>query len=153
MALPFFTFDEVNHWFEINAKGTAYRQVIQRMWDNGQWENSSVSFTLAEQPVEIDEDTQIISKASFEEVWSAFIEPYQPMFAEAKALYPIGTKVEGVVKRFFPQGTLVTVDSATGLIVDQWSKANGHSLVVGSKLPLVVTGYDEQNLWLLTSLE
>ncbi|MCR8984265.1 hypothetical protein NW801_04110 [Brevibacillus laterosporus] len=146
-----------NWYFETDQKGIAYRQII--IQEDGSWitshrKHEQFHYMLAEHPLDLDDTYyEKIPKAKFEELWSRFLQSTMDDWNQIKRSLPIGTKVEGEIEAFFPQGTLVNLveEQATGLAdTTSLRKATPPEwMYPGHKMVAIVNGYDEMNQWVV----
>lgn len=66
---------------------------------------------LADQKIDYEELSEVdevseISADEFEIVWSAYLDSRRSIWDQVRQDYPLGTKIVGVVKIFFPQGAV-----------------------------------------------
>lgn len=137
-------FERDHYWIEVNEKLTALRQII--MDENLEVHISAREDCLAEGKIVIHELQGVykkISKKQFENQWRLAIKPYLNQWLSVKEKYPIGTKVEGICRYFYPQGAIIEGK-------DYFAVYEGKKEVLfNSILMAYVKRYDEDNLWLV----
>ncbi|MBL1225092.1 hypothetical protein [Enterococcus sp. BWR-S5] len=156
MIYIYFEFDAINYWIEIDAQGTAYRQITHQTFPDDIWEISCIHDNLADQTVEIDELVSFISAEDFEAVWQSQLSHYMDRFQRGKSEYPIGASVIGTVKMIYPQGVLVSINDYIALASYQRledSCISAGEIYAGQTVHGKILAYDEQNLWLLLDEE
>lgn len=100
------------------------------------------------------EEVAEIERGEFEQAWRAHLVQNGGRWLITKLAYAIGTRVKGHIAIFYPQGVLVDLgDAVLGVAGYDECRASTepeflypHHAVVG-----VVSGYDEQNQWLVLS--
>ncbi|WP_226002697.1 hypothetical protein [Paenibacillus sp. BJ-4] len=144
-------------YFEIDSDGVAYRQIV--IQDDGTYiasnrKHEQYHFLLAEKAIDDMEPfyTKITEK-EFEEVWSHYLHTTSAEWHRIKTILPVGTKVEGYIEAFFPQGTLIHIfqHDAVGL-VDTRSyaeKTPPEWMYPKYQITAIVKGYDELNQWVI----
>lgn len=144
-------------YFETDVDGVAFRQIVleedgSRVASNRKHEH--YHFMLAEHPIDLDDPYyEKITEAQFEEIWSHSLQATMEEWQQMKQNFPIGTKVEGEIEAFFPQGTLVnllkhqTVGLANTTELRKTSPAE--KMYPRHKLTATVKGYDEVNQWVV----
>lgn len=96
-------------YFEIDNDGVAYRQIVYH--DDGTCITSNrkhdfYHFMLAEHPLNTQESCyKEINQAEFEKLWYEQLQLGLEDWRRTKTLFPVGTRVEGYIEAFFPQGT------------------------------------------------
>jgi len=145
--------------------GTTYVEtksgyVIRQITVNGdRFHASNVSYPrwglmLAEGHVEWDEidDVTPVSKGDFDAVWNAHLERRATIWENGKAAHPRGTRIQGFVEIFYPQGVLVNLGDGV-LGVANWEECrastNSENMSSHRKITGTVIGYDETNQWLI----
>lgn len=109
-------------YFEINEQGVAYRQVV--IHDDGSVITSNRKheqhhFMLAEHPLDHTEPYyEEISQDEFNRLWNQQLNTTANQWNLTKSKFPVGANVEGYIKAFFPQGTLIQLltQDVVGLI-------------------------------------
>lgn len=91
-----------------------------------------------------------VAKDEFEELWRRHTAPHREAWERARDGYPVGTRVEGIVRYFYPQGTIFSIGEVQGVADYDECRANGRAadLAPGHGIAGVVAGYDETNMWL-----
>jgi len=109
---------------------------------------------LADQSVDfesIDEVTQI-TKKEFVNIWEEHLRQHAVGWGEAKSQYQVGNRVEGHIRRFYPQGVIVQLKSKFwGLAnYDECLKSTiPENMYTKHKISAIVSGYDEENCWIV----
>ncbi|OBZ18863.1 hypothetical protein A8L34_04740 [Bacillus sp. FJAT-27264] len=142
-------------YFEVDEEGTAFRQVLIEKGKESKISNlKRFDFFLSEKELPLDDPgLKRISKEVFEKVWDEINVNQLGTWLEQKEKFPLGTKVEGYIEVFYPQGVIVRIPSHEALGVADYDecaknsqKANMHKdLVVRAE----VIGYDEVNYWFI----
>ena len=111
---------------------------------------------MAEGQVDYDsiEEVSEIEPSEFEQVWRTHLTRNAGRWLITKLAYSIGTQVKGHIAIFYPQGVIVDLgDAVVGVAGYNECRASTtpeclypHHAVLG-----VVSGYDEQNQWLILS--
>ena len=146
-----FTFEDVTYWIELNDDNYALRQIVIK--SNGNILISCINDCLAEGIVSIDKDTNIITPYSFEKIWSKYLSSYYVNWEKVKSKYPIGKKVEGIIKYFYPQGIIIQLTDTQGITDYEKCRENSisNNFYPNQKIIGTVTGYDETNMWIILS--
>lgn len=144
-------------YFEIDNDGVAYRQMVYH--DDGIWITSNrrhdhYHFMLAELPLDAQEPYyEEISQAEFEELWHEQLQLAIEDWHRTQSLFPVGTRVEGCIEAFFPQGTLINLlePHAVGITDTSVLKSATPAewMYPSSRVIAEVSGYDEVNQWVL----
>ena len=136
------------YWIELDNDNQALRQIID---DNGDIEISCKTDCLAEGAVlldELDGNIEIIEKEVFETKWKDSLLDMRKEWEQKKGEYRVGSPVIGNFKYFYPQGAVIQLEGIQGICTDKLPS----SLVVGTQLQCIVTGYDEVNFWIILTL-
>ena len=137
-------FENEQYWLEITEQLIALRQII--IDENLEIHISAREDCLAEGEIIIDElegTYKEISQEEFDNQWRLAIKPYYDEWLSVKQKYPVGTKLEGICKFFYPQGTIIEGK-------DYFAVYTGKKeLLFNSTLTACVKKYDEDNLWLV----
>ena len=150
MKYIYYDFEGIKSWIEIGDDGYALRQVAVIA------DKTFVSCRddyLAEKTIDDNEiDTEIencerITETDFEEVWSSSTKELRKTWNEEKQKYAIGQNITGAIKYFYPQGTIIDIGSIQGCGEISMDKSIPQR--VGQKISGTVTGFDEQNMWIL----
>lgn len=148
--------------------GTEYLEI------NEDWANRQIAFNgkeylasnynhpqwgmmLADKEIDYDElvregEVTPITKDEFEAVWQAHLALHLAEWEAAKRAYSIGKSVEGSMKIFYPQGVIVDLGNALGVADHRACKESapsGFIMGTGYKISAVVSGYDEENQWVI----
>ncbi|QTD41519.1 hypothetical protein [Sporosarcina sp. Te-1] len=139
-------------YFEIDNDGVAYRQMVYH--DDGTCITSNHHFMLAEHPLDAQESYyQEISQAEFEELWYEQLQLDLEDWHQTKSLFPVGTRVEGYIEVFFPQGTLINLLEPLAFGITDTSALKSDTpadwLYPRYRVIAEVSGYDEVNQWVL----
>ncbi len=144
-------------YFEIDNDGVAYRQMVYH--DDGICITSNRNhdpnhFMLAEHPLDAQESYyKEISQAEFEELWQEQLQLGMEGWYRTQSLFPVGTRVEGYIEAFFPQGTLINLlePQAVGLTDTSALKSETPAEWMYPRYRVIaeVSGYDEVNQWVL----
>ena len=147
---PFEDLDIDVEYYEMLGDGALRQLTIM----NGKPSSSNIDLHLASSSFEIsedEEDVERITKEEFDAVWNAHLENYRDQWEHAKALYPIGTDVMGVLRIFFPQGAIVKLKDALG-VADYWQcrkSTQPENMHPRHRITAIVEGYDEVNQWII----
>lgn len=144
-------------YFEIDSHGAAYRQMV--FHDDGTCISSNrkherYHFMLAEHPLDSQESYyKEISQAEFEDLWQAQLQLSTDGWHRTKSLFPVGSRVEGYIEAFFPQGTLINLlePQAFGITDTAAIKSETPAEWMCPRFRVIadVAGYDEVNQWVL----
>lgn len=134
-------FEEIIDYIEIDDDGYATRQINIY---NDMVKLSCREDHLAEGIVDTKEYCAFITADSFNEKWEQHISVYNIDFSVMKKLYPIGSIVNGIEGRYYPQGVIIDIDGVM-LACDREKNLSLHNKYCG-----IVVGYDEANRWILT---
>lgn len=144
-------------YFEIDNDGVAYRQMVYH--DDGIWITSNrkhdlYHFMLAEHPLDAQESYyEEIRLAEFEDLWHEQLQLGMKDWHRTQSLFPVGTRVEGYIEAFFPQGALINLlEPQTVGITDTSalkSKTPAEWMYPRFLVIAEVSGYDEVNQWVL----
>ncbi|WP_025682805.1 hypothetical protein [Paenibacillus maysiensis] len=144
-------------YFEIDSDGVAYRQIV--IQDDGTYiasnrKHEQYHFLLAEKSIDDTEPYYTkITKEEFEEVWSNYLQAFNKEWHQVKTVLPVGTKVEGYIEAFFPQGTLIHIfqHDAVGLADARLygEKTPSEWMYPKHEITAIVKGYDELNQWVI----
>jgi hypothetical protein len=114
---------------------------------------------LADQKVDYDELIDYdemspipITKNEFDEVWNLHLTQRRAIWNKVKKAYKIGSKVEGAILIFFPQGVIVDLgEDSLGVAdyVECKASTKPESMYPKHKLTATVGGYDEVNQWII----
>jgi hypothetical protein len=109
---------------------------------------------LADQQVDYDsiEEVTPISKDKFDGVWKHHLANREPAWVEAKNRLPVGTSVSGYIEIFYPQGVIIDLGAdALGVADYEASRESTDQefMYPGHKITAIVTGYDEENQWIV----
>lgn len=150
MRYVFWEFEGDYFWIEITEESFAQRQIIKQA-DNTVLVSCRQD-CLAEGEIENDYIKNFeIDKQEFEEKWVQYTKKYHFLWEEAKKIYEIGKKVEGIVLYFYPQGIIFSIGKIQGIAdYDEYSKRSSLSnLYPHHKITGKVVGYDEKNMWIV----
>lgn len=144
-------------YFEIDNAGAAYRQMVYHDDDiciTSNRKHHSYHFMLAEHPLDAEEPYyEEISQQEFEMLWSEQLQLGMEDWRNTKSLFPVGTRVEGYIEAFFPQGTLINLlePHAVGITgtSDLKSVTPAEWMYPRYRVIAEVCGYDEVNHWIL----
>lgn len=147
---PFEDLDIDVEYYEMLGNGALRQLTIM----NGKPFSSNIDLHLASSSFEISENEEHVDRITQEEfdaVWNANLDKHRPHWENAKALYPVGTQVTGLLKRFFPQGAIVQLRDALGVADSRQCRESFGSDVMGTgyRTTAVVEGYDEVNQWII----
>lgn len=144
-------------YFEIDNDGIAYRQMVYH--DDGiciasNRKHELYHFMLAEHPLDAQEPYyKEISQAEFEELWHEQLQLGMNDWHRTQSLFPVGTRVEGYIEAFFPQGTLISLmqPKAVGITNTAILKSETPAewMYPRHRVIAEVSGYDEVNQWVL----
>ncbi len=146
-------------YFEIDVDGVAYRQMVVN--DDGTCITSNrkhdlYHFMLAEHPIDMKEPYyKEISQAQFEELWQEQLRLGMEDWYRTQSLFPVGSRVEGYIEAFFPQGTLMNLlkPHAVGITDTSVLKDQTPAEWMYPRYRVIakVSGYDEVNQWVILS--
>lgn len=144
-------------YFEIDNNGTAYRQIVLDEDGNcitSNRKHDTYHFMLAEHPLDPEEPYYTeISQAEFEELWMEQLQADMENWHRTQRLFPVGSKVEGFIEAFFPQGTLINLlePRAVGLTDTSALESGAPAEWMYPRYRVIaeVSGYDEVNQWVL----
>lgn len=137
-------YEEEQFWIELNEMLIATRQII--IDENLKIHLSAREDCLAEGIVivkELEGNVKEITKEEFENQWMLNIKKYFEAWINVKNKYPIGKKITGTCKYFYPDGAVVEGDDFFAIYVGE-NSASLNCVIKGT-----VKGYDENNLWLI----
>jgi hypothetical protein len=136
--------------------GWTIRQITVR---DSQYLASNVDYPesgigLADQQIDYDafEEVTPISSDEFEAVWNTHLAQHGHDWIASKARYPVGQRVHGSVRIFYPQGVIIKLDATTlGIVAyDAYREAIGTAIPsTGVAVAVTVDGYDERNHWIV----
>lgn len=144
-------------YFEIDNNGVAYRQMVYHDDTNcitSNRKHKQYHFMLAEHPLDTQESYyEEISQAEFEELWHEQLQLGMVDWNRTQSLFPVGTRVEGYIEAFFPQGTLVNLQEPLAVGITDTSALKSETpaewMYPRFRVIAEVTGYDEVNQWVL----
>lgn len=140
-------FEDEIYYFEVDDQRVAYRQMVIA---EGQSKVSiAPDFMLAEKEVDFEPDEQI-GLIEFEIIWESAISSYRKQWDYYKQQYVPGDSVTGILRMFYPQGCLIQLNEHVYAIADTTTLSEqivGQPIGVGLTVTGIVSGYDEQNLW------
>lgn len=147
-------------YFEIDNDGVAYRQMVNHddaIWITSNRKHDHYHFMLAEQPLDAEESYyKEISQAEFEDLWHEQLQLGMEDWHRTQKLFPVGTRVEGYIEAFFPQGTLINLlePQAVGITDTLALKSETPAEWMYPRYRVIaeVSGYDEVNQWVLLTL-
>ncbi|MNO48386.1 hypothetical protein D3C76_387200 [compost metagenome] len=144
-------------YFEIDNDGVAYRQMVYH--DDGicitsNRKHDRYHYMLAEHPLDVHESYyKEISQAEFEELWHEQLQLGMENWHRTQSLFPVGTRVEGYIEAFFPQGTLINLQEPQAVGITDTSALESETpaewLYPRYRVNAEVSGYDEVNQWVL----
>ena len=111
---PYVDLGEATTYMELDADGWTWRQFTLsetgRLSSNVDFDLPDVALTdgMLTELIASGEITSITREA-FEEVWDAHLTESQPIWAQVKHAYPVGMRVIGRFKVFFPQGVIMAL--------------------------------------------
>ncbi|MFC3745784.1 hypothetical protein [Paenibacillus sp. GCM10012306] len=142
-------------YFEVDEEGTAFRQVLIEEGKESKISNlKKFDFFLSDQELSLDDpNLKRIPKEIFEKVWNDININQLETWLELKVLLPLGTKVEGYIEVFYPQGVMVSIPSHGALGVADYDECTKNSQKANMHTDLIVRaeiiGYDEVNYWFI----
>lgn len=146
---------EYDTYIEI-VNGYAERQIMicDDRYIASNREDSDMEFFLAEGLIDINEleETEIVSKNEFEEVWSMHSKCLLQEWLRAKEYFTKGKDVSGILKVFYPQGVIVELANKTIAITDYEECARNSeakNLYPNHLVCARVKDYDEKNMWII----
>ncbi len=144
-------------YFEIDNNGVVYRQMVYH--DDGICITSNRKhdhdhYMLVEHPLNPQESYyKEISQAEFEQLWHEQLKLGMEYWYRTKSLFPVGTRVEGYIEAFFPQGTLINLQEPQAVGITDTSALKtitpAEWLYPRYRVIAEVSGYDEINQWVL----
>lgn len=147
-------------YFEIDNDGVAYRQMVYH--DDGICITSNrkhplYHFMLAEHPLDAQEPYfKEISQTEFEELWHEQLQLGVEEWNRTQSLFPVGTRLEGYIEGFFPQGSLINLLEPQAIGITDTSalksKTPAEWMYPRCRVIAEVSGYDEVNQWVLLTL-
>ena len=158
---PYVDLGEATTYMELDADGWTGRQLT--LGETGRL-SSNVDFDLPDVALTDDLQAELIASReitpitpdAFEEVWTAHLADRLPIWEQVKRAYPIGARVSGRMKVFFPQGVIVALgDAVFGVaeyaayraLIGDAPSSTGH-MITG-----IATGYDEVNQWVVVEID
>jgi len=114
-------------------------------------------FRLAEadlKDIETIEEFIRIEKAEFDENWINNCKLHGEEWYNTKESFVIGAQVQGTIEVFYPQGIISCLDSGITIVADYdecRKNSDWQSLYPGHRIEGVVSGYDEENQWIIIS--
>lgn len=151
MKSEFLEEDQCTYYFEIDHDGTVYRQITiindRTIISNRPYEVEH--FCLSETNIDFVPEDEI-TKQEFELKWENENQTYLDIWKRTKKNIIVGTVVEGTIECIYPQGIIINLQGDIYGVVDYetCSKKNGSQYIhVKNKVRGVVSGYDEENLW------
>ena len=148
MKYIYIIYENIEYWIELDKDDYALRQIIV---DNGEIEISCKTDCLAEGVIlldELDGEVKIIDNIVFETKWNEVLLNTKTAWEQKKSDYPIGKKVTGTLKYFYPQGAVIQLEEIQGICANKLPADS----TVGSQLQCIVSGYDESNFWIILTL-
>lgn len=144
-------------YFEIDNDGVAYRQMVYHddaICITSNRKHEQYHFMLAEHPLDAQESYyEEISQAEFEELWHEQLQLSMEDWNRTQSLFPVGTRVEGYLEAFFPQGTLVNLQEPHAVGITDTSVLRSQTpaewMYPRCRLIAEVSGYDEVNQWVI----
>lgn len=140
-------FEDEIYYFEVDDQQVAYRQVVV---SEGQSKVSiAPDFMLAETEINFEPDEKM-GLIEFEMTWESAISPYRKQWDYYKQQYLPGDSVSGTLRMFYPQGCIIQLNKHVYAIADTTTlpeQIGGQPIGVGLTVTGIVSGYDEQKLW------
>ena len=93
-----------------------------------------------------------ITKQEFEAVWQAHATLRQNEWNNAKQIYSLGMAIHGYLEIFYPQGVIVNLgNNVLGVADYNACRASTEPQFMNTrqKITATVTGYDEENQWVI----
>lgn len=140
-------------YFEVNEEGTVFRQMLLKEGKEGKVSNQrKFQFFLSETNLMLDDrDYKSISKEEFEQVWDILNRNIKDIWIEKKRELPIGTKIDGYIEVFYPQGVIVSIPLYDVLGIANYEECQANSKKSNIHKDLMIKaeiiGYDEVNFW------
>lgn len=144
MKYIFFIHENDKYWIEINDKKIAVRQIIL---SNNQYHISCFEDCLAEGKIiksQIDAEIIEISNKDFEIIWYSILEEHRSEWIRLKKKYTINSTIKGTFMYLYPQGAIFK----NGRILINYKGKK--EVKLHSELEMIIVGYDEKNMWLIT---
>lgn len=109
---------------------------------------------LTEKYVDYDSIDEVIpvSRSEFDDIWQKHLSQHRLRWNKAKETYGIGSKVQGIIEIFFPQGVIVNLgDDVLGVADYEECRASTKPeyMYPKHKVVAIVDGYDEVNQWVI----
>ncbi|MBN1316004.1 MAG: hypothetical protein JXA42_11065 [Anaerolineales bacterium] len=111
---------------------------------------------LGEGEIKIDFDGPIqvseISAQEFDRIWNDHLKRHQNRWSSAKSKFKLGTRVQGYIEIFYPQGVIVNLGSGALGVADYEecvASTAPENMYADHKISAVVMGYDEQYQWVV----
>ncbi len=96
---------------------------------------------------------QRISKNEFDRVWNIVNNNQLPEWIKLKEVLPLGTKIDGYIEVFYPQGVIVSIPGYEALGVANFEECAANSQKRNMHKDLIikaeVIGYDKVNYWVI----
>lgn len=146
MHYIYFEFEKEQFFIELDTENRPQRQII--LYPNGTYEISCRDNCLAEGEIDLETSKDItnISFALFENNWNEFTASHRSQWNMIKENYPIGRCVTGIIKYFYPQGARVNLGTVQGILPNNCENV---PTFIDCVVQGVVSGYDEQNMWIV----
>lgn len=140
-----FDFEGERFLIELSKEGYALRQIVI---SNKQIHQSCFEDCLAEGVIhsnELEGDVCWINEQLFNKQWEKYKKRYNKQWKNVKTSYPIGKTVQCTMLCIYPQGFFVDINNWKGVI----KNTDTLSFMVEKRCDVYITGYDEQNMWLI----
>lgn len=153
MKSEYLSKDHYTYYFEIDHEGTAFRQITvineRAIVSNRPYKDEH--FCLSEMKVDFVPEDEI-SKQEFEAKWQKDNQLNMDNWELTKKNKNIGTVVEGTIECIYPQGIILNLLDEIYGVVDYdkcYEKSGSDKINVMNKVRGVVSGFDENNLWVI----
>ncbi|THF76894.1 hypothetical protein [Cohnella fermenti] len=143
------------YYFEIDGEGVVYRQVtvIDGLIYVSNRPYGSRHFILSESPIEFNLQ-EAIRKQDFEAIWKRGNQPFYSRWEEIKVRCSKGDLIEGEIECIFPHGIVINLNDDIYGVVDYKAvckKSGSRRIYPRNKVRGTISGFDEENLWLIIS--
>jgi hypothetical protein len=146
-------------YIEIDENGTSFREVTfnGEIFVVSNILYPSQGMIISDQPykeVEEIEDLEKVSKDEFEEIWNKSLLLNKVKWTFSKLNYPINSEVSASLMCFYPQGVILHLGFGVLGIADYQECKNStisENMYPNHKVTARVSGYDEQNQWIIVS--
>lgn len=138
-------FSQDKYYMELNDDNIALREIILHV-DTSTFEISCFDDCLAEGEVDIHQiegEILIISKEQFDNIWQTYTIRHRPKWNKIKDYMNVGKQLKMKECYIYPQGTILKMGDLTGVC------KSTINFQLNQIVPVVITGYDNLNMWLI----